>query len=330
MVLSASFTDEDQPRESRKGPSAKRKRLHLLYLVHDTIHTTKSKLDDPTFAQSVEGALEDLFRQAAEYRNAPKHVKKLTSLLDIWEQRTFYSPDTIANLRKVVKEQTEGTTETKKEETKDAPLQAPKDVPFHLPSRHGDPDSLPFDLPAANLIPLITPNSSRPINPSMLRPLEFRAGPAEPEIVDAVKALLSDAAEIFGENVEGETAEVVDIDELGQHVVRDKETRETRICDSYYGWSEEFCRRMRRKLNGERDEERGRGRGRMGYDGSMSRSRSTEGSYSHDYGGRDSRSRSRSRSGRRDYSRGRYSLSPSRDRDPDPAFQGIPGLGFSR
>lgn len=172
-----------------------------------------------------------------------------------------------------------------------------------MPQHHGDADTKWYDLPAGNLMLCIQPNSTKPINPSMVKPLQFNPGPAELEVIEAVKGLLSDAKAIYGESTDGDSTPAeaeYDIDELGQHIVRDKASRKQVIEETYYGWSERFCTNMKRKLNGDVPESRSPSR---------SRSRSRSRSYS--------RSRSRSftpRSRRRRYSSSDRSMSRSRSR----------------
>jgi hypothetical protein len=180
-------------------------------------------------------------------------------------------------------------------------------------------------------MPHIVPNSARPINPSLVKPLRFVAGPADENLANAVRNLLRDVNNIFGatQNQNPDEDILLDIDELGQPIIRDEITGEILSGEGYYGWSKAFCERMKRLRKGLEDPglqshagavRRRRSRSRSG-SRSSSRSRTSTRS-SQPYKRRrysdseEERSRSRSigspRRNRWAYSR---SPSPSRDRD---------------
>jgi CID domain len=334
-ALSISFTGSARPSASkppRREPSAKRKRLHLLYLLHDLLHHAKYHINGISVASKVQPSLEDLFSSAASFRNCPKQWKKIQRLLDIWEERDYYSRVYIERLREVVKiaPDSEGALESSAHVNRnDEATTGPKflkSTPFAMPAMHGDQGVPWYDLPAGNLLPHIVPNSTRPINPTLVKPLRFTPGPADKALVNAVKDLLQDVNKIFDTSQAQHQSEDAfwDIDELGQVLLRDEITGEIVGGEGYYGWSKGFCERMKRYGNGHAyrvAESHGEGEGT-----GPSRSISRSSSRSHRVKRRrysdsgEDRSRSRSRSRTR-FDRRSYSSSQSPPRVRGPAYE---------
>lgn len=247
--------------------SSKRKRLHILYLLNDILHHTKYHGQNPSAFSTLSGALQpylvELFDHAAGYgrRKNPKHFARLDELLDIWASSAYYSADYVDKLRQTVDHAASPDAINAKASMKDTTTTAAaaepdrrtvaKDPPFVMPATHGDPNALWHELPAGNLMPLVVPNSSAPIRPQSVKPLQFVAGPADETLVKAVKHLLKDTDRIYnasGGVLDGET--LVDVDELGQLVVRDETTGEVNEGDGYYGWSRPFCQKMKERREG--------------------------------------------------------------------------------
>ncbi|EEP79055.1 conserved hypothetical protein [Uncinocarpus reesii 1704] len=291
--------------------SSKRKRLHILYLLNDLLHHTKyhseTALSFVTLTGSLQPCLVELFALAAQFdrEKNPKHFRRLTELLDIWEENGYYSSgyvdklrETVANpgLRDALSSQSAGNG-TDAEPGK--PL-LPKDVPYIIPATHGDPTAPYHELPTGNLLPHIIPNSSVPIKPQSVKALQLDAGPAEESLIRAVKSLLDDVDQIYGtRGADPDTVTEIDIDELGQIITRDATTGEFIDADAYYGWSRSFCQKMQQRKSGK------------------SRSRSSSQSHSD----ATDRSRSRSRSytpiKRRRYSDSRSIENERRSRSPE-------------
>lgn len=118
------------------------------------------------------------------------------------------------------------------------------DLPYNIPSTHGDP-ALPFyDLPTANLMHLIVPNSSQPIRPSEVRALQFSAGPADESLVHALKDFLRDVSRMDNSFTKLEDEGIpIEVDELGQIQYRNEADDMTG--DTYYGWTQAFCDKMK-------------------------------------------------------------------------------------
>ncbi|KAJ9139394.1 RNA polymerase II-binding domain protein [Pleurostoma richardsiae] len=324
VALAGSFTaDVDKQKDSggvgkTARPSAKRKRLHILYVLSDIFYHVKFRDHNDAFFGNITPFLPPLFRSAASFSNAPKHIRKLESLVDIWRDRGYFSPELIDKLRAAI---AGDAAPAGPDETAPADKGAPsatnkaKEAPFIMPSMHGDPTTPWYDLPAANWLPVIEPNSTRPMNPGMIRPLQLAPGPADKGLIEAVKKLLVDVDRIYARDLrldDDDGASRLDVDQMGEVVERDEITGEVVGGTTYYGWSRAFCERMqarRKKGLGGGDGPRGRGSSRSSRRSSQSRSRSR------------GRSSSRSSSARPAFKRRRLS-SASRSRSRDMARPG--------
>ncbi|KAG9228787.1 hypothetical protein BJ875DRAFT_223951 [Amylocarpus encephaloides] len=267
--IGSSRTDGSPKRE----PSPKRKRLHLLYLLNDLLYHAKYRSNDASICSKVQPILVNLFGSAASFKARPKHQRKILNLLDIWEDKGYYSSEYIAKLREASKNGAEAGGFAQAEEVASVALDSAsttklaKSAPFVMPAVHGDPSTPWYDLPAGNLMPVVEPNSTRPINPDMIKPMQFVAGPASEELVNAVKSLLQDVQVIYGTNVEKHEKASWDIDELGQPIILDEITGDILEGEGYYGWSRGFCEKMKRRKMGldkpnQRGERKSRSRSR--------------------------------------------------------------------
>ncbi|KAL5047360.1 hypothetical protein BDW71DRAFT_179948 [Aspergillus fruticulosus] len=335
VALSASFDSSPPADEKQKEtqnnqamqtqrPSVKRKRLHMLYLLNDLFHHTKYHESSSSAFLTLSGSLQphmvELLSYAAcyDHEKNPKHHRRLGELLDIWQEHGYFGADYVGKLREVVANSavsgpvkssaTPGVESTE-------PDRKSRDAPYTMPATHGDPSTPYYDLPAGNLIPHIIPNSTVPLRPDMIKPLQFLAGPADEKLVTALKAFLADVDRIYNPgSPKQKDGEIVDIDELGQTVIRDEITGDIIEGETYYGWSRSFCQQMKKRNAGDRNASRSRSRSR-----SRSPKRRRYSSVSDDSRYRSRSSRSRSRSPRRGrYSRGR-SRSQSRSRSYSPA-----------
>ncbi|XMA09696.1 hypothetical protein WAI453_002487 [Rhynchosporium graminicola] len=254
-ALTASFSEAGGTTDlnsKKREPSIKRKRLHVLYLVNDILYHSKHRSNDASICGKIQPILVHLFGSAASFTECPKHQRKVADLLSIWEEKGYYSKEYIEKLREAVKNASDagehiGTSNGDKEQglhTKSSKL-----TPYVMPAMHGESSTPWFDLPAGNLMPHIIPNSTRPINPDLIKPLQFVAGPAEESLTLAVKALLDGVQDIFGgEDVEEKPS--LDIDELGQPIIVDEISGDILEGEGYYGWSRTFCEKMKRRKLG--------------------------------------------------------------------------------
>lgn len=325
VALSPSFPDSSSPRGHKV--SGRKKRLHVLYLLNDLLHHTKFNEPTEGFAISIQEFIRPLVITAL-YTKAEKQLARIERLIRIWEEKQYYPRYFTAELNTVASDVVAGRESTiapsKPERVSSSTNSKAQPKMVLLPPFHGDP-AIPFyDLPAGNLLPHITANVPNPINPRLVRPIQFPHITPDPCLVQAVDEFLSSVDSMFnGKEQKGDPDAVG-----GFSGPKDGEC--------YYGWSRTFCEKMKEKRNGgagsgerARDElrEGSRGRRRRSYSSytSSSRSRSPSRSRSRNTRRREtssspySRSRTRSRSGigPKECSRTR-SPSPSRHR---PSFQ---------
>jgi hypothetical protein len=311
----------------------------VLYVLNDVLFHVKFRTRNQDFFDKIAPHLPALFKSAASFTNAPKHMKKLNDLLQLWEKKSYFQASVLGSLRAAVEEGPKseggeangGHVANKAHTTSTA-----RDAPFVLPSMHGDPSTPWYDLPAANWLPVIEPNSTRPMNPNMIKPLQLAGGSADKNLINAVKKLLGDVDKIYAKDtlLDGDSA--VDVSQMGEFIERD-ELGDIVRGETYYGWSKTFCEKMRaRRHKGDGMDIDDEQRGRRGSSRSSSRSRSPSPrrssrrdsshpatkrrrlsrSRSHSWSSM-SRSRSRERRGSRSPRRPRsYSRSVSRSRSP--------------
>lgn len=286
-----------------------RRRLHLLYLLNDLLHHTKCHTQNSslfsTFSDAIQPFVVDLFQLAA-IEDRPKIRKRIDSLLQIWQAETYFGKDHLDKIREAVTNSMMARADGLSLNRADLPgkISDAKEQPYVMPPSHGDPSTPYHDLPAGNLMPHIMPNRSVPIRTDDVRALQFVAGPADETLVIALKDFMTAAAGIDNEavNIRDDHFTIEDIDDLGQHLLRD-EAGQFVTGRTYYGWSGDFCEKMK----GRGDEKGARaGRGRS-HSSSRSRSRSPR-----------KRRRYSSSISRRSTS---YSRSPSRDAMPFNSFR---------
>ncbi|KAL1991875.1 hypothetical protein VTN49DRAFT_5183 [Thermomyces lanuginosus] len=318
VALSESFNGPDgQTSATDSRPSGKRKRLHVLYLLNDVLHHTKyhSERDSSTFVNfstALQPHIVELLALAASYNDQknPKHHRRLGQLLDLWADYGYYGAEYVEKLRETVKNR-QSTVATKKADGASSgegeqQKESQRNAPYIMPGTHGDPSTPFYDLPAGNFIPHIIPGSPVPIRPDRVKALQLHAGPADGKLVDAVKKFLKEADRIYDPSSAAADEDVdIDIDELGQTIIRDRKTGEILHADTYYGWSRDFCEQMKKRKR----EDGHRGRSQSRDEGARKRRRSD----SRSSDDRRSRTRSRSRSRRRRHSSSR-SPSPTRRR----------------
>ncbi|KAL6876043.1 hypothetical protein HDV57DRAFT_510463 [Trichoderma longibrachiatum] len=227
-------------------PSARRRRLHLLYIANDVLYHQVVRQGSRKLAETWAGVLPAMMGNAAAFDNCPKHKTKLSGLIDLWEEKAYFTPDVVAQLRTALANGSAEITAVNLE-LSETSLKLAKDAPYILPSFHGDASIPWYDLPAGTWLPHITPNSSRPMVPDQIRPIQLAAGPADKRVVDAVKTLLKDADYIYSKGNEPSDDVHIGYSEMGERIFLDEITGEVIGGDSYYGWSRQFCERMRER-----------------------------------------------------------------------------------
>lgn len=256
--------DEKIPRSERQnGSSLRKKRLHILYLINDLLHHTKYHTQNSsafsTLAENLWTYVVDLLRIAStnDLSRSKTQNRKIENLVSIWTVHGYYDDLSIQKLRDTIAKSSNGEISDADENSKimngtpGATLDEEKsEVRCFLPPTHGDSATPYYDLPAGNMMPHIFPNSATPINPQVLKPLQFGKASANEDLVMAVKNFMMD----INMNVESDKHDniCVDINDLGQPTFRDGATGDLIEADGYYGWSKEFCEKMRLRQNGRR------------------------------------------------------------------------------
>lgn len=206
---------------------------------------------------NLQSYLVDVFGTASAYSKDVyvRHHKKLCDLLDHWEENHYYQPPYISKLRDTINNTAElshrssgSQVQTADAMAQESTGQLKKDPPYIMPPSHGDLSTPFYDLPAGNIMPHIIPNSGTPIHPQLVKPLQFVTGPADQNLVIAVQGFLKDVESVDGVDAKDET--LMDIDELGQIVLRDEISGDIVGGEGYYGWSRTFCERMKRRITG--------------------------------------------------------------------------------
>ncbi|KAF2801533.1 uncharacterized protein BDZ99DRAFT_469540 [Mytilinidion resinicola] len=199
---------------------APRRRVHILYLINDLLHSAKYHRQTPSpfpaFRDGLKQTIEDAVKSCAGgvMKGHPTTKKKLLVLLNLWQAHNYYSADLICTLREIVEER-----------------------PLPTPTLHGFTGVAWHDQPAGLMVPILLRNPDAPVDTLQIRPMDVQLEQASEALKTAVDELLQTAND---EHNGGDSERaVVDIDEMGHRLVGDG----TRFVN-YYGWSEGFCRRV--------------------------------------------------------------------------------------
>ncbi|KAM0343067.1 hypothetical protein ACHAPU_008968 [Fusarium lateritium] len=217
-------------------PSLKRRRLHLLYVLNDVLYQVVMRSGNIMFATAWDKVLPGLIASAAAFDNSPKHKEKIADLIRLWDEQAYVNSDVIRKLEEAL---ASGVAPQHAEETQvsNTAFKLSKDAPFTLPSFHGDQSVPWYDLPAATWLPHLTPNSTKPMFPDQIRPIQLAPGTADKILVDAVQNLLGDVERMFSKEQKWNHDPTCDLNELGERVVLDEITGEIVGGETYYGWS---------------------------------------------------------------------------------------------
>ena len=176
-----------------------------------------------------------------------RHALRVEQLLRLWESERYLDASQIRLLLQVTTGDTELDPGLEQKPRVDE-LDGSKVRPYIMPAAHGDVSTPFYDLPAGNLIPHVLPNSTRAINPQLVQPLQFKAGPADRRLASAVELLMESVTSLDETTHKNENRLFVDIDALGQPHPDDDTTKDGMKLESYYGWSHYFCNKIK---NGE-------------------------------------------------------------------------------
>lgn len=270
VALSASLSSTDESnvtgQAKQRKTSSRRRQLYILFLLHDFFHHVKfhgaELANDTGVIRTLEPYITKLVEIAATYDPSKysRHLSSLNDLINLWGESNYFPSSVVAVLRDTVANATyRSASVARNPELSEATIDTAgdgvggnqKDAPYIMPASHGD-TSVPFyDLPAGNLMPCIIPNSMTPISPQMVKPLQFRAGPADEDLASAVKAFLRDIDVLYGSKIPGQGYDEMEIDELGQPTALEDTPEVIPISEAYYGWSKRFCEKMKLRSNGE-------------------------------------------------------------------------------
>ncbi|KAL8890901.1 MAG: hypothetical protein Q9215_001978 [Flavoplaca cf. flavocitrina] len=235
VALSASLSSTDGTnvagQTKQRKASSRRRQLYILFLLHDLFHHVKfhgaQLANDTGVIKTLEPYVTQLVKIAATYDPSKhsRHLSSLNDLINLWAESNYFTSSVVAVLRDTVANATSCSasvariaeiSETFIDTAGNGVGGNQKDAPYIMPASHGD-TSVPFyDLPAGNLMPYIIPNSMNPISPQMVKPLQFRAGPADEDLAFAVKAFLQDIDVLYGSKIPGQGYDEMEFDELGQ------------------------------------------------------------------------------------------------------------------
>jgi CID domain len=252
-----------------------RKGLHALYLLNDLLHHSRYHTPNSSLFSTLTASIQPFLVELVRYAlcgNRPKIRMRIDSLLQLWEEEAYLGKAFVDKLRgTVIKSATLATDNVSRDQAASTGQSSfAKDQSYMMPATHGDPSTPYHDLPAGNLMPHIMPNKSVPIRPDDVRALQFVAGPADDTLVVALKDFMVAVEKIDDNSIQVRDDEgiIEDVDELGQSLLRD-EAGELVAGRTYYGWSREFCEKMKGRSG--RKARLGRERS---YNSSSSRSRS--------------------------------------------------------
>ncbi|WZH46010.1 CID domain-containing protein [Fusarium acuminatum] len=228
-VLSKNLQDDGS------RPSLKRRRLHLLYVVNDVLYHIVTRNGNIMFATAWDNVLPGLIASAAAFDNCPKHKKKIADLIRLWNEQLYFTLEVITKLEEALASGV--APQSAETQVSNPSFKLAKDAPFSLPSFHGDQSVPWYDLPATTWLPHLTPNSTKPMFPDQIRPIQLAPGPADKVLVSAVQDLLGDVERMFSKEQKWNDDPTSDLNELGERVIIDEITGEIIGGETYYGWS---------------------------------------------------------------------------------------------
>ncbi|KAL9626904.1 MAG: hypothetical protein Q9164_007765, partial [Protoblastenia rupestris] len=146
----------------------------------------------PSFVESVQPFVVDLV-QLASCEDRPKIRTRIDTLLQVWEEDAYFSKGYVDKLRERAVPIATGAAGAPFVDRviSTSQIRYEKEQPYLMPASHGDSSTPYYDLPAGNLMPHIMPNRSIPIRIDDVRALQFAAGPADDNLVVALKDFMS-------------------------------------------------------------------------------------------------------------------------------------------
>ncbi|KAF2179846.1 hypothetical protein K469DRAFT_594247, partial [Zopfia rhizophila CBS 207.26] len=211
VALSQSFEPIPEQPDTKWGSdcTVNGRRLRLLFIVYDTLHHDKFHTGSRgSFATDIQQYIPALVKLAASaiLVKGSGLEEKFFSVLRGFERSHFWGINFTLSTRD------EAHTALALAQNSE---QKPK-VQYTLPQRHGDTKTAWYNLPVGNTLHHLLRNPDEPIPVNALRPVNFQAGPADPELVRDVDNFMEDVERMY--NHERDEEEAVDFDELGQEI----------------------------------------------------------------------------------------------------------------
>jgi hypothetical protein len=219
--------------ERRVVGKNRRKRLHMFFIANNILLHGK---DLPGIAEALLPALPTL--AFCEDRKSHFYIR-VTDLLEIWRGQGLLDPKAVKSIQDAATGLTEINTRTMHEERKAKIDKAAES----LPQYHGEHGVKWFDLPAANWLSLLSGNPGSRIDPELLAATHVKH-PDDPKIKNMVLALKREV-ELMGRAMSKEELIATDVDKIGQIMRRDDATGLFVPVETYYGWSKEFCEKVK-------------------------------------------------------------------------------------
>lgn len=279
--LNSLARDYGSETEQQHSISPKRKRLNLLYILHDVLHSLKYHSKDAgalaLFTGSIETQLVSLVTLAADFdrRSNSKHAKDLDTVLLLWNgydartesQTAMFSDSIMSQLldaaHTIVKLplKPDVTAEAKHayiaslnaEEPSRAEnkLQEASSIPPKPRSEtHGDPAQPWHTLPAGNFLTHFARwKPDRPIKRELISPVSLKPDGADTDdMVHVVDTFLEEVDLLSTPLTELMIKDpAIYASDVGDPVMLSKgtSTPTAKPLRTYYGWSSEFCEKMR-------------------------------------------------------------------------------------
>jgi len=222
---------------------AVRKRMDLLLIVSDALHTDKfhrrNAIKGLLGNESGEFIVELIEHVAACIKEKGSRFEtKLKAIINYWAINNLVGTEHLRACREKAEETlflAQGGTVAPKRK-------------YLLPEYHGDKSAPWYELPASYMLEPMIRNPRSPIDPAQIKIQKFDKKPASPH----VRNLLDNFFEKIdlnykptGDNPTGETTKhKLSLDPLGQLVKQDKITGEKVTVANGYGWSPKFCQDM--------------------------------------------------------------------------------------
>ncbi|KAI2488093.1 hypothetical protein Ptr902_02226 [Pyrenophora tritici-repentis] len=228
---------------SKIAKGAIRKRMDLVQIVSDALHTDKFHRRGAMkglLSQESWGFTLELIEHVATCikEGGTSFERKLKALINCWTVNSLMSTEGLQACREKAKETlflAQGGTVAPKRK-------------YLLPEYHGDKTAPWYELPASYMLEPMIRHPRSPIDPAQIKIQKFDKKPASPHVRNLLDNYFENIDLQYkptGDNPTGETTKHrLSLDPIGQLVKQDKNTGEKVIVANGYGWSPKFCQDM--------------------------------------------------------------------------------------